>query len=252
LLGAWWKFDHWGVEVTTNSAYEAGVEELLRSSALPPIFNGLQNNDGGLPISGDTMYLPYSSGGLNENCMQDVLGPMHDRPWLFTENTMLYTTQQHKWAICEAQSTNGNTDNRRDRTYFLASWWLTYDPNYSVAFPRFALGGTPEVFVFPEYALVPTQPIQTATTSVSNLLTSTGAYARQFAQCFNNGVYVGACAAIVNPSSTATVTLPGWATSSYHHSLALSMNNTYVGGTIWWSSAIPRTLAPMTATILSQ
>jgi hypothetical protein len=248
LRSAWWHYNSSGVEIATNTAYDIAMEGLLGYSTLPTIFNGLHDNAGGLPVSGDTVFLPYSSGGLSENCMQDALGPLHDSAWLFSENTMLYTTQQHKWAICEGQSTTGSTDNRRDRTYFLASWWLTYDPNYSVAFPAFASTGS--VFVFPEYQIVPTLPLQSGTTNVSSLITSTGAYARQFSACYIANVSIGGCAAVVNPSSTITVAMPSLS-SSYHHILVLDTNNTYYHGLIGWTTTMPAALSPEQAVILA-
>jgi hypothetical protein len=245
---AWWRFNTWGTEITTNTAYTAAVQGLLASSALPTIFNGLHDNAGGLAVSGDTAFLPYSSGGMSENCMQDAVGPMRDSAWLFSENTILYTTNQHKWAVCEGESTVGGTDNRVDRTYFMASWWLTYDPNYSVAFPAFySTGG---VLVFPEYKIVPVQPLQTAWTNVSYLLTSTGIYARQFGACYQNGVALGACASFVNPSSTASASLPSIA-KNYHHILLLDKNNSYSGGVASWGTALPSYLAPGHAVILA-
>jgi hypothetical protein len=137
-------------------------------------------------------------------------------------------------------------DNRALRIYWLASWWLTYDPVYSVAGELISSTTNP-VWVFPEELLVPLNPVQTATT-VSSLQTSTGAYARQFNACYYNRSPWGACAAVVNPTSS-TVSMPSLV-SSYHHSLVLDMNNLYMGGTASLNSTIPTSLASGTAVVL--
>ena len=47
-----------------------------------------------------------------------------------------------------------------NRLYALASWWLTYDPRYSVAAP---ISPAPDGnAVFPEYAIVPSVPKESA------------------------------------------------------------------------------------------
>jgi hypothetical protein len=134
------------------------------------------------------------------------------------------------------------------RTYYLASWWLTYDPNWSVALEIMSSDVNP-VYVFAEEMIVPTNPLQTATT-VTSLQTSTGAYARQFGSCYYDKIAWGACAAVVNPTS-GTVAMPSL-TTAYHHSLALDNNNLYAGGKASLSSSVPTSLTSGQAVILFQ
>jgi len=157
----------------------------------------------------------------------------------------LYTTGQHYPAICGGRG--ALADNRALRIYWLASWWLTYDPAYSIALEIMSSDQNP-VYVFAEETIVPQNPLQTAS-SITSLQVGGGAYARQFASCYRNRSWWGACAAIVNPSASATVPMPALA-SAYHHSLALDTANLYAGGQVSLSSSVPSSLGPGQAVVL--
>jgi hypothetical protein len=96
------------------------------------------------------------------------------------------------------------------------------------------------------------QPLTSPGTSVNNLRSSSGAYVREFAACFQGGSYIGKCAAIVNPSYANTVTVPAL-TNTYTRTLTLNNESEYNGGTATWTSTgVPATLAPETGVILLQ
>jgi hypothetical protein len=134
------------------------------------------------------------------------------------------------------------------RLYALASWWLTYDPLYSVAAPIApASDGTT---IFPEFAIVPMQPRQTARGGIAGLARG-GVYVREFASCYQAGVSIGRCAAIVNPSSRA-VAIPALG-APYTRRLALEGGGMLAGGRATWRSySANRMLGPVQATIVRQ
>jgi hypothetical protein len=231
------------VEITTDAQYVNGMKQLISMSSLPVIINGYNN---GNPVK-EEEYIGSSkvAAVLGESCFTDRTQVWTDQHWLDMANGLLYTTQRGYLAICGGRAEEADT--RPSRIYWLASWWLTYDPNYSVALELMASDANP-VYVFAEEQLVPTNPLQTAS-SISSLQTATGAYARQFGSCYYDKVAWGACAAIVNPSSTASTAMPSLA-SAYHHSLALDANDLYTGGQASLSSSVPATLGPGQAVVL--
>jgi hypothetical protein len=161
-------------------------------------------------------------------------------------NALLYTTGRHYPAICVGKG--GLSDNRALRNYWLASWWLTYDPTYSVAGELMTSPG--DVYVFAEQQLVPTRPDQVVN-NINSLRWWTGAYVRRFEACYYDQHPWGYCAAVVNPSSTSSAAIPSLPVT-YHHSLILDLNNLYGGGKASLSTSVPTKLAPGTAVILFQ
>jgi hypothetical protein len=230
-------------EITSDAQYVGGMKQVLAGSALPTIANGFMN---GNPVQEEEYIAASNVAGIfGESCFTDRTHVWTDQHWLDMANALLYTTQHGYLAVCGGRGEEADT--RPTRIYWLASWWLTYDANHSVALELMSSDSNP-VYLFAEERLVPTNPLQTAA-SISSLQTSTGAYARQFANCYYNKAAWGACAAIVNPSSTASAAMPSIA-STYHHSLALDGSNLYAGGQASMSSSVPTTLGPGQAVVL--
>jgi hypothetical protein len=237
-----YRFSGTPVEITSDAQYVAGMKATMAKSALPTIINGFMN---GNPVQEEEYVGATNIAAIfGESCFTTYGAIYTGQTWTNMANALLYTTGAHSPAICIGKGSFA--DNRALRIYWLASWWLTYDPVYSVAGELVSSTANP-VYVFPEELLVPLNPVQTATT-VSSLQTSTGAYARQFNACYYDRNWRGACAAIVNPTSS-TVSMPSLA-SGYHHSLALDTNNLYTGGTVSLSSTVPTTLASGQAVVL--
>jgi hypothetical protein len=169
-----------------------------------------------------------------------------DGYWQLLEDALLYTTSHGRYAICGGRS--AQPDTRPFRIYYLASWWLSYDPTYSVSIAEFNSSGS--VYVFPEQTVVPTRPDEVVT-DINGLRWYTGVYIRRFEACYYNQVSWGPCAAVVNPSSTHSAAIPSLPIA-YRHSLALDLNNLYAGGVASLSTSVPTSLAPGTAVILLQ
>jgi len=237
------------IEISTDAQYVDGMKALLALSPLPMLVNGYNN---GNPVLEEQEYIGSTNvaGAFGEACFtvsaQAYTDSPYHHPWSDMTNALLATTQSGSYAVCGGRGTLA--DNRALRTYYLASWWLTYDPNYSVSLEEFESNG--DVYVFPEQLVVPTSPLQSAGSSIASLKSSTGAYVRQFGACYYDKTAWGACAAIVN-ASTGIENMPS-AASNYHHSLALDNNNLYYGGHASMSSSVPTALGPGTAVILFQ
>lgn len=250
LLGAFYQFNTYPgypVEITTQANWDTNVTQMIQASAITPIADGMSNEDGQPAVSGSLMFLNVSAGGLdNEGCLVSTAAKTSTN-WLFDENTLLAMSNQNKYAICQGQS--AASDTRAARLMFYASWLLTYDANRSIAFANFAptYDKNSSLFVFPEYQIVPTQPIQTASSNVSELAAGS-VYKREFALCYQAQNAIGACAVIVNPStSNANISS---LTSAYSQSLQLDGYDTWNGGQATWQSSVPTTLASYTAVVL--
>ncbi len=130
------------------------------------------------------------------------------------------------------------------RLYYYASFLLTYDPNYSVYQVAFT---TPSGFsVFPETGFVPTGPASTPS-SVTSLLSSTGAYVQEYSACYYRGSLIGRCEIAVNPG-TSTVSIPN--PYGLSHSMALSGGGVLDGGSASFTGGKPTYLGAASAAIL--
>jgi hypothetical protein len=242
LTGEFFGFNAAGTEAqtTTDAGFDGAVDALLDASAIPVLVSGYSTTDGHLnDVSGNTAFLGHSAGGINnEGCLVSTQ-PKDQTHWAFDENTLLAMTNAGKYAVCWGRSPVAG-DARAQRLMFVASWWLTYDPHYSVAFANF--GSASNLFVFPEYDLVPAQPLRTAPSSVNELISAGAAYVREFAACYERGTLIGACATIVNPTAQST--------TSYTQSLALDANNLFDGGRIAWMNGVPAAIPANGAAIL--
>jgi hypothetical protein len=106
-----------------------------------------------------------------------------------------------------------------------------------------------DLAVWPEEGIVPTQPIQTmAAPGGSGCLAGTGqlctqgghtgvqvapgVYRREFKQCYNHGVAIGGCAAIVNDTGTAVTVKGSWLAQSYSHQITMVGGDVQSGGTV--------------------
>ena len=90
--------------------------------------------------------------------------------------------------------------------------------------------------VCPETQLVPVQPLDPP-----------GSNPRRFAACYLAGRAVGPCAALVNPSSTATVAVPR---GLGKHLMVLHGGSVFEGGLVTLDGAVPARLGPAEAVIL--
>jgi hypothetical protein len=139
---------------------------------------------------------------------------------------------------------SGNAvDERNLRMYAFASFLLTYQPARAMIQEAFE---TPSGFpVFPETGLVPENPMETEST-IGGYRQPSGAYLREFSDCYYRGVNKGRCGVFINPGS-ATVTLTQ---RVYAHSLYLDGYGVADGGTVYFDGGKVTSLAPGTAAIL--
>mgnify|MGYP001198644650 CR=1 FL=1 len=230
------------VEIASDRDYVAGMKRLLAAAARPVIINGFNN---GNPLAIETYATSSNVAGIyGEECFHSNRGPKTEEAWRNDAQSLLYTTAHDRYAFCGGHG--NDPDNRAERLYWLASWWLTFDLRHSVAMEEFESPG--DVYVFPEIQLVPTGPLQTAGGNIDRLRASSGVYLREFRSCYEAGSSIGPCAAVVNPSAAASAPLPS-TSQTYSRSLSLRENNLFDGGRLGFASP-PSVLGPGQAVIL--
>lgn len=196
------------------------VDAALAGDAVSIVYNGL-----GTPQHPTPTHTPsafglngVTAGGMAENCYSRQQAPTpndpdpppeaaHGAQWLDTEFIELSMAAAHKLFVCNAHGSDSAPAETLTglRTYVIASVLLTYDPATTVLDEGFVPASGFDVF--PESTIVALEPLAPPPSDVSQLVVG-GVYARQYAECYVRGSPIGACAAIVNPSVSATYPFP--------------------------------------------
>lgn len=196
---------------------------------------------------------------------QTLNGKAVDQYWKGDLNSGIRVISAHKTFVnyqyigSEGASNRGTADDYDQRGYIEASFMLIFDDVHSVYKTGLwgaHLGVKAPVIVFPENLLVPLRPLKTAVWPERvDTLRSGAAYVREFAECGYAGRSIGPCAAVVNPSSSASVPLPALR-QGYHHAIAFTGNDGAftgrhgtpdygdTGDIDFTSHPVPTTLAP--------
>ncbi|GAC1353089.1 MAG: hypothetical protein NVS3B20_18350 [Polyangiales bacterium] len=234
----------------TDSSYIPAAERAL---ALSPNVRGAFYDGCFIPVNySNTLEFFQAANGVTSD---------EGARWWLTANALLNVTAANRHAICIGWESKGGPLSAR--SYLLASFWMTYDPTWSVISANIGSSDRSptgqKITVYDEFNLVPLNPIQTAAPTaetspagdVRTLAVTTVAslYRREFADCFYRSARVGGCAAIVNASKAETRTLPVLS-RPYGSALSLSGNSDFGGGRISWTPVLPATLSPGTAVIL--
>lgn len=247
LSGLLYNFNAPSTEIANDQAFIAAEQGMLASSARPAFVNGATPYTLLPSYNGTFLKSPNVAGQNYEGCYGDYGGLVGDNAssgprWSNMGNALIAAYGYGAKAVCMdvADATVAN------RTYVLASWWLTYDPQRSIIAPHALISDG--YSVRPELEIVPTQPRATATSSIGSLRASGGAYVREFGACYQAGAPIGPCAAVVNPGS-GSVAMPVLS-GHYANALALDDRSAYTGGKAQWTGAVPAQLGPQSAVVL--
>lgn len=200
----------------------------------PIIYNGLGFIPSNGPAPGPAIALnATTTGGMSEDCYvgRTPNGYFYAPHWQASENTELQMAAAGKLFICHADSYGYAKASTALRTYFYASFLLTYDRLTSIVDTQFV---TPSgLGVMPETELIPKQPLVPTPADVSSLLLPSGLYGREYGDCYLSTLYVGHCAVVVNPNNPHTsgpkaFPWPG----KYQHTLVMTGEGAYDGGTV--------------------
>jgi len=239
-------FNAAGVEITSDTVFRDQWVAYLSYAVKPLVLNGYDPTTG-MPSYGGAFLRPsFVWGASHEGCFRRPDGTVKSEghgDWILESNSLLANTAMRKYAMCFMLG----TPRPETRVYALASWWLTYDPQWSVAAP---IDPVPhETALLPEYSIVPASPRTTAR-DVRELRSASGAFVREFRACYQDGRLAGACAAVVNPTAH-EVAMPRLGTP-YARSLLLNADDVLHGGRATWVRGVAATIAPASAAVLAQ
>jgi hypothetical protein len=240
---AWFAdFNAPGIEIADDGAFVQAAVAMLSAAARPVLINGSDPQTGLPSYGGAYLRAPRVLGEVNEDCYRAARTVGGDR-WHRQGDALLAVAALHRYAICFMMG----APTPANRTYALASWWLTYDPRWSVAAPIDPVPGA--VALLPEFAIVPGAPLRSATRSVDELRDGS-VYGREFAACTQDGAPIGGCAAVVNPSA-GDVPLPRLR-GRYASVLVLDPRDAISGGTASWRRGPPSEVSAGNALILRE
>lgn len=126
---------------------------------------------------------------------------------------------------------SGSVYEHQQRVITTAVAWLGFSPGQTIVFPDLE-NNTSNLAVWPEDQIYPTQPVESMVTSASDIQVAPGVYVREFAECYNAGVAIGQCAAVLNSTTSAVTVEKSWLKQSYTHLLALTGGDALSGGTM--------------------
>lgn len=220
----------WPAWLTALNALHSTVGSALGIKFFPNAINAYALSATPVNLAGVTTPAAVL-GAMCESCFVTHTGVDQNSSWVSDENAAIAVHNNSKifWAY---GNTGGGVDpasgaGQAIRLFQFGSFLLTYD-NPALSMIQSAML-TPSAFrAFPEYAIVPTAPAITSTTTIAPYGLVSGVYARTFGTCFNGGTSFGGCKAVVNHTS-GTVSL---STGTFSHTLVLHGGGVFEGGTV--------------------
>jgi hypothetical protein len=206
-------------------------------SAMKFFFNGI-GFSGNNPINLDQFQASNRFvGGLCEDCIVNA-GAL--RPTMYAK---VLTAMALIDAIPGAQfvelntgfSAAGSTAQISQRLVTTAIAWLGYSDGHTVVFADLE-DNTKNLAAWAEDGIYPSQPLQSMTTSSANIMVAPGVFRREFAACYNAGVAIGPCAALLNANAKSVTVSSAWLSQSYGHVVNLHGGDISHGGTVQLTS----------------
>lgn len=241
-----YNFNDAGTEIQSDEEFRDAWIAYITAAPRPLFLNGYDPGTGLPSYGGAFLRARGVLGEIHESCFRAPEGVTTDSGdrWRFTADSLLANTAMQRYAVCFMMG----RPTPETRMYALASWWMTYDPRWSVAAPIDPIPSRSALL--PELDLVPRLPLRSPSEHVAVLRTSAGAYVREFAACYDAGAPRGPCAAVVNPT-VREMPLPPLSLR-YGHALSLEDADVLSGGRARWTGAIPTALAPRSALLLGR
>jgi hypothetical protein len=115
--------------------------------------------------------------------------------------------------------------------------WLGYKEGFTAVWPDLETQNKTNLPVWPEDLIYPSAPLQNMTAGHADLEVASGVYRREFARCYQNGVFFGQCASVVNGNNSAITVQSSWLKQIYHHSVTLAGGDVLSGGVAHRSGA---------------
>ncbi|MBV8636797.1 MAG: hypothetical protein JO322_01815 [Candidatus Eremiobacteraeota bacterium] len=199
------------------------------------VFNGITMANG--EATDLTLFAASSNvvGGLCEDCV-DSHGTLRPDDYVPVLNAMAQINAIPNGSFVELNIGNdpaGSPKQIEERTITAAMAWLGYSPGHTIAFPDLEFSSH-DLAVWPEYDIVPSDPVESMSSSYADIQVASRVYRREFRSCYNFGVPIGQCAAIVNGNTTNPITLSAsWLQLTYGHVVRISGGDIASGGQVF-------------------
>ena len=125
---------------------------------------------------------------------------------------------------------------------------LGYSPGHLVDWARLEEGSN-DLNIWPEEGIYPTQPLESMSAPSGNgclagtgqvcasgghnsLQVAPGVYRREFGDCHDQGTDIGACASIINTTSSPVTIQARWLQDTYHHQITFNGGDEQSGGNL--------------------
>jgi hypothetical protein len=165
----------------------------------------------------------------------------------------------------------GASSEARSRLVQEGTMLLGYSPGHLVDWADLEQN-TNNLAVWPEEGIYPTRPLESmsapggsgclagngnvcSTGGHTDLQVAPGVYRREFGSCYDKGIQFGACASIVNTTSSPVTISGSWLKHSYGHVITLNGGDVQSGGSVDLNGSAFRpgstTVAPQDATLLA-
>lgn len=198
------------------------------------------------------------AGAMCEDCVVS-LGKFRADMYASVLNAMLQMSKIPNASFIQLNigtAPSGSAEEIAERTITAAMEWLGYSPGHTIVFPDLE-ANTKRLAIWPEYDIVPTSPLESMSSSFGDLQVSPRVYRREFSACYDRGVLIGPCAAIVNGQTSKTISVAAsWLKQQYGHVILLSGGDIPSGGRVVLDTAAFRpastTLAPGHAILLAR
>lgn len=201
------------------------------------------------------MYEGWVWGNQNQSGYSTLTGK--GSSWQSQEDTQIAVVKMNKifnalangpFTTYENTNGAGSANGVAARMYVYASLLLTYDPKLTL-WGEEVTNTTSGWMQFPEEGFVAMYPV-VPTANIKSILDlqrgTNGPYAREYLGCYYRGSYLGACAVVVNPStSIVAISLP-----AYQHSMVLTGSDIIDGGTATFAGPAVTSLPAKSAAIL--
>jgi hypothetical protein len=253
-------------EITTDAAYRAAHERMSAGLTHPgggpytEVDNTISQGNPNLPQG--LHMLQGSVGGLLAEGVPERDGRLSRFYPGLLDDIAYVDNNTSSFLVFLSYGASGASYQARSRRVQEATDLLGYKAGQLVDWADLEQGSS-NLAVWPEEGIYPTGPVQsmgaptgrgclTATGTYcptgghNDLVVALGVYRREFSSCYDQGVRIGPCAALVNDTGSAVTIAASWLTQSYTNRVTFSGGDVQAAGTISLTGA---SFAPGSTTI---
>jgi hypothetical protein len=167
-----------------------------------------------------------------EGCITNtasIVVPKNYQPYL-NEIAAVTAAGKSFLIISDGDASTGSSTQILQRLATTGMVWLAYRASGLVIVQPNLERHTPNLAIWPEDLIYPSNPVQSMTSGAADLQVAPGVWRREFLTCYQKGRLFGRCAAIVNGNTNAITVRSSWLTRTYNHIISLDGGDVLSGG----------------------